>query len=432
MIETPRRRVTLAIVGVALAAALTTTASASNDQAPTWLDVIRNLQDRRADTRLRAVESLNVAGYGAAAEAVAPLIADPDIRVRYAAIDAELTFFLNEPVGAAPTGGKSPKHSRAQDAFDAGPLVRNAGAAPPSLIDALVHALHDDAPRIRFDALHALGLIAEPPLGPDASEALAAGLDSADPTTRIATARVLGRLRVTSAGAKLIAALNDRDTIEQKYATEALGLIKEPRAVTSLLERFDFYKTGDLAVETLLALARIGHASARDTLRAHVNDTDERMRAAAIEGLGRLHDADSRDAIVARLQKDSSASVRLAATFAIGCLGGMDVPTLAKGVASPDTYGQAVDYLLELGPAASSGVETTMGAARDNGLRADLIHVLGFVGRRDAVPTIEPFLKDHNDRVAHAAVDAVARLSRAAAGKTDRDAVFTSANNNRR
>src|SRR5579864_5196169 len=176
MIETPRRRVTLAIAGVALAAALTTTASASNDQAPTWLDVIRDLQDRRADTRLRAVESLNVAGYGAAAEAVAPLIADPDIRVRYAAIDAELTFFLNEPVGAAPTGGKSPKHSRAQDAFDAGPLVRNAGAAPPSLIDALVHALHDDAPRIRFDALHALGLIAEPPLGPDASEALAAGL----------------------------------------------------------------------------------------------------------------------------------------------------------------------------------------------------------------------------------------------------------------
>jgi HEAT repeat protein len=412
MIETPRRRPTYAVVSVALAAALTATASASNDQSPTWQDVMRNLQDQRADTRLRAVESLNVAGYGAAAAAVAPLIADPDVKVRYAAIDAELTFFLNEPVDAAATDGKSPKHSRAQDAFDAGPLVRNAGAAPPSVIDALVHALHDDAPRIRFDALHALGVIAEPPVGQDAGEALAAGLDSADPTTRIATARVLGRLRVTSAGAKLIAGLNDRNTLEQKYATEALGLIKEQRAVASLLERVGFYKTGDLAAETLLALARIGHASARDTLRAHVNDNDEGMRAAAIEGLGRLRDADSRDAIVARLQKDSSASVRLAATFAIGCFGDTDVPTIARGLASTDTYGQAVDYLLELGPAAVAGIETTIGAARDTGLRADLIHVLGFVGRRDAVPVIEPFLKDHNDRVAHAAVDAVARLSR--------------------
>jgi HEAT repeat protein len=412
MIETPCRRVTHAVLAAALGAALTATASAADGQAPTWLDVIRSLQDRRADTRLKAVESLNVAGYGAAADAVAPLIADPDANVRFAAIDAELTFFLNESVGAAATNGKSPKRSRAQDAFDAGPLVRNAGVAPPSVIDALVHALRDNAPRIRFDALHALGVIAEPPLGQDAAEALAAGLDSADPTTRIATARVLGRLRVTSAGVKLIAALNDSNTLEQKYATEALGLIKEQRAVASLLERLDFYKTGDLASETLLALARIGQASARGALRAHLNDNDEAMRIAALEGLGRLHDADSRDAIVARRQKEGSAPVRLAATFAMACLEEPDVPTLATGLGSADTYGQAVDYLLELGPAAVPGVETTIGATRDNGLRADLIHVLGFVGRRDAVPVIEPFLKDHNDRVAHAAIDAIARLSR--------------------
>jgi HEAT repeat protein len=85
---------------------------------------------------------------------------------------------------------------------------------------------------------------------------------------------------------------------------------------------------------------------------------------------------------------------------------------LAKGLTSADTYGQAVDYLIELGPAAASGVETLLGTTRDNGLRADLIHVLGFVGTRGAVPLVEPFLKDRNDRVAHAAIDAIARLSR--------------------
>jgi HEAT repeat protein len=136
------------------------------------------------------------------------------------------------------------------------------------------------------------------------------------------------------------------------------------------------------------------------------------MRAAALEGLGRLHDADSRDAIVERSQKDGSASVRLAATFALGRLGDPDVPALAKGLTAADTYGQAVDYLLELGPAAVTGVETTLGTTRDNAFKADLIHVLGFIGTRDAVPVIEPLLRDRNERVAHAATDAVARLSR--------------------
>jgi HEAT repeat protein len=412
MIDCQRRPLTRAAAGVVLVTALSATTWAWGGQTQTWLDVVRNLHDPRADTRLRTVESLNLAAYNTAADAVAPLIADPDPKVRFAAIDAELTFFLNEPVGVAATDGKSPAHSRAQEAFDAGPLVRNAAVAPPSVIEALVHALGDATPRIRFDALHALGLIAEPPLAPTVAEPLAAGLDSADPTTRVATARVLGRLRVASAGVKLIAALNDSNTLEQKYATEALGLVKEPRAVASLLARFEFYKAGDMATETLLALARIGQASARDALRAHLSDRDEAMRAAAVEGLGRLHDVDSRDALVERSQKDGAASVRLAATFALGRLGDPDVPALAKGLTAADTYGQAVDYLLELGPAAVTGVETTLGTTRDNAFKADLIHVLGFLGTRDAVPAIQPFLKDPNPRVAHAATDAVARLSR--------------------
>ena len=299
---------------------------------------MRSLHDHRADTRLKAVEALNLAGYGAAADAVAPLVADPDSNVRFAAIDAELTFFLNESVGAVTADGKTPKHSRAQDAFDAGPLVRNGAVAPPSVIDALVRASADPAPRIRFDALHALGVIAEPPLAPDVAETLAAGLDSSDPTTRIATARVLGRLRVASAGDKLIAALNDPSVTEQKYATEALGLIKNERSLGSLLERLNFYKTGDMAAETLLALARIAHVSAREAFRAHLADTDATMRAAALEGLGRLKDADSGEAFAMRRQKDTSVAVRLAATFALAHFDEPDVPTLARGLTSAETY----------------------------------------------------------------------------------------------
>ena len=414
MIPTRAPHVLALVVCSALTLGLATTKAVHADQVQnqTWLDIMRSLHDRRAETRLKALETLNLAGYTPAADAVAALIADPDANVRFAAIDAELTFHLNEAVGAPVTEGKTPTRSRAQDAFDAGPLYRNGAAAPESVIDALVRALGDPAPRIRFDALHALGVIAERPVSADVAQSIAAGLDSSDATTRIATARVVGRLRLTSAGEKLIAALNDSNMTEQRYATEALGLIQESRAVSSLLQRLDFYKTGDMATETLLALARIGHPSARDALRARLNDSDAAMRAAALEGLGRLKDADSRDAFAARRQKDGSASVRLAATFAAGCFDGPDTATLTKAMSSADTYGQAVDYLLELGPAALPGVQAALNATRDSAPRADLIHLLGFIGTKDTIPTIEPFLKDKNERVAHAATDAISRLSR--------------------
>jgi HEAT repeat protein len=396
----------------AVAAALPVRAQQPATAASYWADVLRNLHDRRADNRRKALDTLNLGGYTGAADVVAPLIADPDSNVRYAAIDAELTFFLSEPIGVAAAEEKAPNRSRAQEAFDAGPLVRNAVVVPGSVVDALLRALVDPAPRIRFDALHVLGVIVEAPLGDADADTLAAGLDSADPTTRIATARVLGRLRVARGGDKLVAALNDSNRVEQKYATEALGLIKDERAVSSLVERLDFYKSGDMAAETLLALGRIAHPSARDAMRAHLNDGDAAMRAAALEGLGRLKDADSGTAFAASRQRDSSASVRLAATFATATLGDPDVPTLVRGLSSAETYAQSVDYLLELGSVVAPGVKAALDTTRDTTLRAELIHVLGFIGTKDTVPALHPLLTDHNERVAHAATDAIARLSR--------------------
>ena len=69
-----------------------------------WQDAIRNLRSPDVKVRLTAVEQLGQAGYSAAAEEVAPLVTDPDDRVQFAAIDAELTFFLVESIGARRVG----------------------------------------------------------------------------------------------------------------------------------------------------------------------------------------------------------------------------------------------------------------------------------------------------------------------------------------
>jgi HEAT repeat protein len=377
-----------------------------------WQDTIRNLRHPDAKIRLAAVEALGNAGYTAAAEPVAPLIVDLDDHVQFAAIDAELTFFLVESIGSRRILSFGASHSRAQEAFDAGPLVRLPGPAPAVVVDNLIAAIRAQNARIRFDAVHAVGVVAQAPLTPAQATALVDGLDHYDPVIRAATARVLGRLRTREAGDKLIGCLNDSSALVRRFAIESLGLIREERAVTALRNLFGFYGKGDLAAETLLALARIGHGSARDLFRAHLADDNPAIRRAAAEGLGRLGDRDSLGALQQIITSDPAAPVRLAARFAVGQFGEPQSHLIAASLASTETGAQARDYLLEIGSPAGPGVESALGVATDVRHRADLLHVLGFVGNRDAVGIIEPYLKDRDDRVARAAANAIARLSR--------------------
>jgi HEAT repeat protein len=382
-------------------------------RADQWQDVIRNLRHPDVRVRLAALEQLGNAGYTGAAEYVAPLVTDPDNRVQFAAIDAELTFFLVEAIGTrrvvSLTGGS---RSRAQEAFDAGPLVRSSVPAPLVVIDHLLTAMRDENERIRFDAIHAVGVLAEAPLPAVQAKSLLDGLDHYDAVIRTATARVLGRLRVADAGDKLIAGLNDSNPLVRRFSAEALGLIREERAVTSLTELATFYGRTEMGTATMLALARIAHPSSRDLFRARLTDSNAQVRRAAAEGLGRLRDRESLDSLTAMMKSDPDASARLAAAFAVGLIGEPQSHVIAGAVGSTDTGAQARDYLLELGTTAVPGVQAALGVARDARYRSDLLHVLGFIGDRQAAATIDPYLKDKDERVSRAAMNAVARLSR--------------------
>ncbi|MBW8869084.1 MAG: hypothetical protein JF610_17430 [Acidobacteria bacterium] len=95
-------------------ASLTTTA------AQDWQALIAQLRDGSAAKRMAAVRQLNAANYLPAAQYIAPLLTDPDDNVQFSAIDAEISFFTNEPIESGVSG------SRALEAFNAGPLVRSA------------------------------------------------------------------------------------------------------------------------------------------------------------------------------------------------------------------------------------------------------------------------------------------------------------------
>ena len=111
------RRVLLCLV-IASAARLSAQTPAQ------WQDIVRNLRNPNVAIRLDAVERLAAANYAAAAEPVSALLVDADDKVQQAALDAELTFFVADRVSPK-RGFLGDGKSRAQQAFEAGPLVRS-------------------------------------------------------------------------------------------------------------------------------------------------------------------------------------------------------------------------------------------------------------------------------------------------------------------
>ena len=110
-----------------------------------------------------------------------------------------------------------------------------------------------------------------------AGQSLTAMIGSSDRRTRIAGARVAGRVFAAPydrSGVRpavppgltdaLFALLNHDPEIDQLAAMDALGLLRERSAVSALTERYYFYREGNkrgLAGGALEALARIGDAS---------------------------------------------------------------------------------------------------------------------------------------------------------------------------
>jgi len=147
----------------------------------------------------------------------------------------------------------------------------------------------------QVDAAYAFGILAgrsgraaSPQELMAAGEALTTMMASSDRRSRIAGARVAGRIfaapydrsgvrPVLPAGLTeaIFALLNQDAEVDQLVAMDALGQLRDSSAVASLTERYHFYRDGNqrtLAGGALEALARIGDASSVEIVKALAAD----------------------------------------------------------------------------------------------------------------------------------------------------------------
>jgi HEAT repeat protein len=375
-------------------------------------DVIRNLRNPDPKVRLAAVQLLRESRYPEAIEPIAALVTDPVDQIQLEAIAAELTFFLLEDVRtkkrvAGFVEVRNP--GRAVSAFEMGPLAITPRAAPPELVDGLLRAIDDENPKVRSEAIYALGAIAGRVLSEGESTQLIKALDHYDPIIRAAAARVIGRLKVTGAGDALLKAVGDSQAPVRYAALRALGEIHDARAVQSLTEQLNFYGKGEGAWSALDALARIADPSSVPLFKAHLADKDPFLRRAAAEGLGRAGDSTELPALEIGAGNDPSETARAAMAFALQKLGRNYLPRLVESLASPKTATQAAEYFVELGTPVAPQLFSHLQDPLPE-VRANVAIVLGAIGDPASINALQPLTQDKDRAVAQSAERAIERL----------------------
>ena len=395
---------------------VTAAVAAVAQQPARFEDVVRNLRNPDPKIRISAVRLLRETGYAEAISPLAAVVNDQVNDIQLEAIDAELSFFLVEPI---PTK----KHvalvvevrtdGRAPAAFELGPLAVWPKAVPAELVDALLQAVDDENRKVRTEAIYTLGVIgsaSQVKLSEAAVARLLKALDHYDAAVRAGAARVVGRLRVTSAGDALLKAVNDSST-EVRYASiRALGEIREERAIQALTEQLKYYGRGEGAWSALDALARIAHPSSVALFKARLSDKDPQIRRAAAEGLARVGDAASVEPFVNDVNQDDSEMVRAAMAFALYRKGHVGyLARLIDLMDSDQMLPQISGYFMEIGPSLVPDAVVRL-QEPDPDVRRNLVAILGALGDQSTVPSLTPFKEDRNREVATAATFAIERI----------------------
>jgi HEAT repeat protein len=408
---------------LALAGCLSTVAA----QVP-FEQATRDLSSPDAGTRLRAARMLKDSAYPEAAVPLAALVTDPREDVQFEAIWGELNIFLAQKVIQKKRIGlviEVRDRIAAEAVFSAGPSALNGNPVPHEVLVALGAAGRGNNPRVKLEALYALGALAGDSSASGKGELLAASgpelagmLGAADPALRLAAARVIGRLFARrqgdaapgeNVGDAVITALNDSDRDVRAAAMDALGAMRYERAVQALNEMFQYYSRGPIGQSALDALAHIGHASSMPLFTVQLAGKNAALKAIAIEGLARIGDRGAASQIEASLARERDDAVLLAANFAAVIFSTGSIDAIADALAKPRLRQQAMRYLIELAPGRSRAF---VGLAQDPvaRVRADAADVLGLSGDAAALPILEPMIQDRDPQVVRSAERAVARL----------------------
>jgi len=378
--------------------------------------VAQYLNSQAVDTRIEAVRQLIAIG---GKDTVDPLIAatrdaDPEVQIR--ATDGLVNYYLPGYVkqglgsslvraGASVRAKFSDNNDQVIDAFV---VVR------PEVITALgVMARRGASLDSRANACRAIGILRGGAAVPDLIDALR----TKDNSVMYEALVALEKTRDVSAGPRVVYLLRDLDDRVQTTAIETVGLLRTKEALPTLRGIVGSPRNVKVERSALFAIAMMPEPQDRDLLLRELAAKDDRVRAAAAEGLGRIGNPADVEALEKVWSGEEKMSPRLGAAFALLLEGKMELTQEAPFRYLINTLNSAAykevsaAYLIEA--ARKKPVRDALYAPMEQGSRDEKIYlarVLAVSGDQDSVPYLDKLSRDTEPDVAQEGLRALRSL----------------------
>jgi HEAT repeat protein len=376
-------------------------------------EIAKYLSSPEVPVRVEAVKSIVSIGTQHSLAPLVRALEDPDPEVQIRATDGLVNFYLPEYVNNSMS--TSVKRS---GGTVSGKLKEPSGQAVPSyitvrpeIVGGITQVAAGSVSRdAKANAVRALGVLR----GKAGLPALEQNLRSKDSTLIYESLIAMQMIGDVSAGPGVVFLLRDLDDKVQATAIETAGLLRVKDALPILKGIVESPRTENVRRSALSAMAMIPEPANREMFRRYLSDKDEKLRAAAAEGLGRLKNPADRPAVMQAYQEERKAGAKLSMAFGTAALGNLDssaagpIGYLVSQLDSRSWVGVAQPLLLEL--ARDSGVIESLYPFLSSGKRNQkiaLARILAECGDKKSIGMLEPLVRDPDAEVADASLRAL-------------------------
>jgi len=358
------------------------------------------LKDPSSDVRVEVVKQLTQIGTQYSLDPLIQATRDNDPEVQIRATDGLVNFYLP---GYVETGfGASLKRvgnsikGKFTDTNDQ--VIDPYVTVRPEVIAALGALVRGGGSmEVRANAARALGILR----GKAAVSDLIEALHSKDSDVLYESLIALQKIRDESAAPRIAFLLHDLDPKVQIAAIETTGLLQNKDAVPNLTDVLNRTKDSKVKRAALTAIAMLPLEQSRSLYIQYLHDKDDKLRAAAAEGLARLKNPSDLPMLEQAWKDEGKTNPRLSLAFALVMLGKTETTEfsplqyLINNLNSAAYNGVALPFLIELArdPAVRAALYKPLG----NGTKEEKIGIARVLARSGDQQSLAELQKVSND-----------------------------------
>jgi HEAT repeat protein len=265
----------------------------------------------------------------------------------------------------------------------------------------------------RANAARAIGILRGREAVPDLLEAVR----SKDTNLMYESLIAIQKIGDESAATQIGFLLRDLNPKVQIAAIETVGLLRNKEALPDLVDAMNRTRDARVRRAALTSVAMLPAESSRQLYARYLQDKDDKLRAAAAEGYGRLRNPDDRPMLEKVWQDEGKTPVRLALAFALVTLGETQLSEFSPFQYLINTLNQAsyrdvaFAYLVEA--ARDDQVRHALYPSLESGTRDEKIsiaRVLARSGDKESIPQLQKLSSDTDAEVAQEGMRALRNL----------------------